>query len=36
MEERRAVVGHSQLPGLRTSTEWGGDALGGRCFDYKT
>jgi hypothetical protein len=27
--ERRAAVGHGESPGVRTSTEWGGDAIGG-------
>jgi hypothetical protein len=30
--ERRAAVGRGESPGVRTSTEWGGDAIRGRCF----
>jgi hypothetical protein len=30
--ERRAVVGRGESSGVRTSTEWGGDAIGRRCF----
>jgi hypothetical protein len=35
-EERRSVVGFSESPVVQTSTEWGEDAIDGRCFYYRT
>jgi hypothetical protein len=35
-EERRVAVGRDESPDVQTSTEWGGDAISGRCFGYRT
>ena len=35
-EERRAAVGRNESSGVRTSIEWGEDAIGGLCFDCRT